>query len=60
MANTVALSEGALTADSMEDKAVVGRIKRVGLNLATIPREIIYQLQDEATAELRARDGRAV
>ena len=28
-----------------------------GLNLATIPRETLYQLQDGVTTELRAREG---
>lgn len=36
MANTIVLLEGALTTESEEDRAVVGRIKGLGLNLATL------------------------
>ena len=34
-----------------------GDMKSWGLNLATFPREILYQLQDGVTAELHAREG---
>jgi len=60
MANTVALSEGALTVANMEDRVTVGRLKGLGLNLATLPPEILYQPQDGVTKELHAREGHAV
>ena len=58
MANTVVLPEGALTADSMENRVAVGQIKGLGLNLATLPWDILYQLQDRVITELRTREGR--
>lgn len=60
MDNIIALPEGALTVDSTEDRATVGQIKVFGLNLTALPRDTLYQLEDEATAELCAREGRAV
>lgn len=42
MANTIKLPEGALIVESIEDKAVVGRIKGLGLNLATLPRDTLH------------------
>jgi hypothetical protein len=60
MANTIALPAGALITENAEDRAVVGRLTGLGLNLAALPRESLYQLQDSATMELRAREGRAV
>lgn len=44
MANIVALLEGALAADNTEDRSVVSQLKGLGLNLAALPREILYQL----------------
>lgn len=57
MANIIMLSEGELIVDSMEDKSVVGQLKGLCLNLDTPPQEILYQQQDGATTELRAREG---
>ena len=60
MANTIALQVGALTADNVEDRAVVGWLTGLGLNLATLPQDVLYQLHDGTTMELRAREGHAV
>jgi len=37
MANTIVLLEGVLTTEKEDDRALVGRIKGLGLNLATLP-----------------------
>lgn len=60
MANTIVLSEGALTTKSKEDRAAVGRMKGLGLNLATLPWDTLYQLEDGITTELCAREGRVI
>jgi len=60
MANTIALLEGALRVDNTEERATIGRLKGLGLSLAALPREILYQLQDGVTTELHAREGRTV
>ncbi len=44
MANTVALLKGALAAENMEDRAMVGWMKGLDLNLVVLPRDILYQL----------------
>jgi len=44
LANTIVLLEGALTVESTEDRAAVGRIKGLGLNLAAFPWDTLYQL----------------
>ena len=52
MENTIALPEGEMIADNMENRATMSRIKGLGLNLAALPWDILYQLQDGATKEL--------
>lgn len=42
MANTIVLPEGALTTDKEDDKAAMGRIKGLGLNLAALPQDTLY------------------
>lgn len=39
---------------------MVGQIKELELNLAALLQDILYHLQDEATVELHAREGRVV
>lgn len=51
------LSKGELIVDNMDDGAIVRWNKGLGLNLATLPWDILYQLQDGATTELCAREG---
>ena len=41
MANTIVLVEGELTTENEDDRATVSRIKGLGLNLATLPRDTI-------------------
>lgn len=60
MANTIALLTGTLKSDNAVDKAVVGRLTGLRLNLASLPCESLYQLQDSATMELCTREGHAV
>ena len=48
MVNTVVLLEGALIANNMEDRAMLGQNKGLDLNLAALLWDILYQLQDEA------------
>jgi len=44
MANTIVLFEEVLVAENGIDKATIGRIKELGLNLVAIPRDTLYQL----------------
>lgn len=60
MANTIVLSKGALAAENEIDRAAVGRIKGLGLNLAALPRDTLYQLQDGITVELHTREGHVI
>lgn len=60
MANTIVLPEGALTMDNMKGRAAIGRLKGLGINLAALPREILYQLYDGVTREIYAQEGCAV
>jgi len=60
MANSVALQEGAVTAETMEDRDVVGQIKGLVLNLVALLRDILYQLQVRATTKLHTREGHVV
>jgi len=41
MANTITLPVGALVADNIEDKGVVGLLMGLGLNMAALPREVL-------------------
>lgn len=52
MANTIVLLEGALIVESEEDRAAVCRMKGLGLNLATIPWDTLYELRDGIATEL--------
>lgn len=58
MAHTIAILAGALITENVEDRAMVGQIAGLGLNLAALPSEILYQLEDTATMELYAKEGR--
>lgn len=51
------MPEGVLTAASKDDQAAMSNMICVGLNLATLPREILYQLQDEVITKLRTQEG---
>lgn len=60
MANTIVLLRGALTTENEVNRAVVGRIKGLGLNLATLLRDTLYQLQNGIIVELHTREGHAI
>jgi len=60
MANTIVLSEGALTTEKENDRAAVGRITGLDLNLDALLQDTLYQLQDDITAELHAREVHAI
>jgi len=38
------------------DKATVSTLKNIGLNLAMLPSEFLFSLQEGVTAEIRARE----
>jgi len=48
------IPEGALVTKN-EDKAVVGWLTGLGLNLAALPREHLYKLEDGDMMELHAK-----
>jgi len=52
--NTLGLLEGVILAKAEGD--MIGW----GLNLVSLPRETLYQLQDGVNSELRAREGHAL
>ncbi len=58
--NTIVLPDGALTTENEADRPMVSSLKGVGLNMAVLPRETLHLLQDGVTAELRARESRAL
>ena len=60
MTNAIVLSDGALIAENEADRPMVSSLKGVGLNMAALPRETLYILQDGVTAELRAKESRAL
>jgi len=55
--NTFVLLEGVVLVAVEGDGATANQMKGWGLNLAMLPREILYLLQDGVTAELCAREG---
>jgi len=44
MANTIVLLEGVLVSVDVMDRMMVRMMKGLGLNLAALPREMLYQL----------------
>jgi len=58
--NTIMLPKGALVTENEVDRPMVSALKRVGRNMATLPQEMLYVLQDGVTVELRAREGCAL
>lgn len=60
MNNPFVLTEGMLVAASECDRAAISSMRGVSLNLAALPCEILYQLQDGVIAELRAWEGYAI
>jgi len=60
MTNTIVLLDGALVAENEADRPMVCRLKGIRINVAALPRETLYMLQNGVTAELRTREGHAL
>lgn len=60
MENTIVLPEGALVAVNVTDRFSVNMSQGLGLNLAALPRETLYLLQDGITTKLQARESHAI
>jgi len=58
--NMIVLPDGALITAKEADRPTVNSLKGVGLNMATLPRETLYLLQDGVITELQARENRAL
>jgi len=56
---SVAILASVLITGNTEDRAVLGRLTGLGLNVATLPRESLQQVQDSAMIELCTWKGRA-
>lgn len=54
------LLKGVLIVENESDRAMVGRIKGLGLNLVTLPRDTLYRIQYGITVELGTREGQAI
>lgn len=60
MINTIVLPNGALVIENKVDSPMVNTLKGVGINMATLPWETLYVLQDRVTTKLSAREGHAL
>ena len=58
--NMIVLPDGELTIEKEANRPTVRSLKGVGLNMAVLPQETLYLLQDGVIAELRARECRAI
>ncbi len=54
------LPDGALTIEKEANRAMVSSSKGVRLNMVTLPREMLYLLQDRVIAELQAKESHAL
>lgn len=54
--NTIVLLEGALVKTNEVDMPIISALKGIRINMATLPHETLYILQDGITVELRARE----
>ena len=54
------LPKGSLSAEVDNDKAIVSSLKNIRLNLTTLSNEYLHTLETGVTAELRAREQRAL
>ena len=57
MTNTIVLPKGALVIENEANRPMVIALKGVRINMATLPRETLYVLQDEVTVEVCYREG---
>lgn len=58
--NMIMLPDGALTIEKEANRAMVSSSKGVRLNMVTLPREMLYLLQDRVIAELQAKESHAL
>lgn len=58
--NTIVLPKGALVTENKANRPMVNVLKGVRINMVVLPREMLYVVQDGVTAELRARENRAL
>jgi len=56
--NTIMLPEWALVITNEADRPTISALKGIRINMATLPWETLYILQDGITAELWARESR--
>jgi len=54
------VAEGYLVSSNAMDQFSISMLKGLGLNLATLPRETLYLLQDGITIELWARESHVI
>jgi len=60
MTNKIVLLKGALMTSNEAEKPLVSMLKSLCVNIATLPHDTLYVLQDWITAELRARESRVL
>jgi len=58
--NTIVLPEGTLVTTNEADRPTISALKRIGINMDTLPWETLYILQDGITVELQTRESRAL
>jgi len=58
--NTIVPPEGTLVTKNEADRPMVNALKGVGINMATLLREMLYVLQDGVTVELWAKKNHAL
>lgn len=56
MANTIVLL-GVITVENKDERVAISKIKGMGLNLAALLHDTLYQLHDGITAKICAREG---
>lgn len=58
--NMIVLLDGALTIQNEANRSTVSSLRGVRLNMAMLPREMLYLLQDGVTIKLKARESHAL
>lgn len=56
--NTIVLPQGALVIEKEANRPIVNQLKGVKINMAMLPQDTLYVLQDGVTVEMQAREGR--
>ena len=54
--NTIVLLDRALVTENEAERPTVSTLEGIGINMALLPQEMLYVLQDGITAELPARE----